>query len=180
MTRFGATASLPGRPDIGLLTMNDTARCIVSAVRVPVIADADNGYGNAINVIRTVRAGVAAVHLEDQPAPKRCGHMDGKEVLPAATMAGKIEAAVRARDNPDFIASRGLATAHSSSGTGSGCRHGVEVSRFGAAWRSLSAVARASGSACRETARRQNGAQGRSSTHTTVLPGRTATKSSPK
>jgi len=110
MTGFGTTASLLGRPDIGLLTMSemtDAARRIVSAVGVPVIADADNGYGNAINVIRTVHAyetaGVAAIHLEDQPAPKRCGHMDGKQVIPAGTMAGKIEAAVEARDDPDFV-----------------------------------------------------------------------------
>ncbi|MGY6021896.1 isocitrate lyase/PEP mutase family protein [Streptomyces spinosirectus] len=110
MTGFGTTASLLGRPDIGLLTMSemtDAARRIVSAVGVPVIADADNGYGNAINVIRTVHeyeaAGVAAIHLEDQPAPKRCGHMDGKKVIPAGTMAGKIEAAVEARNDPDFV-----------------------------------------------------------------------------
>lgn len=110
MTGFGTTASLLGRPDIGLLTMTemtDAARRIVSAVGVPVIADADNGYGNAINVIRTVHAyeaaGVAAIHLEDQPAPKRCGHMDGKKVIPAGTMAGKIEAAVEARRDPDFV-----------------------------------------------------------------------------
>jgi carboxyvinyl-carboxyphosphonate phosphorylmutase len=110
MTGFGTTASLLGRPDIGLLTMSemtDAARRIVSAVGVPVIADADTGYGNAINVIRTVHeyeaAGVAAIHLEDQPAPKRCGHMDGKSVIPAGTMAGKIEAAVEARDDPDFV-----------------------------------------------------------------------------
>ncbi|MFE7168218.1 oxaloacetate decarboxylase [Streptomyces sp. NPDC057616] len=110
MTGFGTTASLLGRPDIGLLTMTemtDAARRIVSAVGVPVIADADTGYGNAINVIRTVHeyeaAGVAAIHLEDQPAPKRCGHMDGKKVIAAGTMAGKIEAAVEARRDPDFV-----------------------------------------------------------------------------
>ncbi len=110
MTGFGATASLLGRPDIGLLTMTemtDAARRIVSAVGIPVIADADNGYGNAINVVRTVQeyeaAGVAAIHLEDQSIPKRCGHMEGKEVIPESTMAGKIEAAVAARHNPDFL-----------------------------------------------------------------------------
>ncbi|GHH73375.1 isocitrate lyase family enzyme [Streptomyces sulfonofaciens] len=109
MTGFGTAASLLGRPDVGLLTMIEmtgAARRIVSAVDVPVIADADDGYGNAVNVIRTVHeyeaAGVAAIHLEDQVAPKRCGHMDGKEVIPAATMVGKIEAAVAARRNPDF------------------------------------------------------------------------------
>jgi carboxyvinyl-carboxyphosphonate phosphorylmutase len=110
MTGFGTTASLLGRPDVGLLTMSEmtaAARRIVSAVDIPVIADADNGYGNAINVIRTVReyeaAGVAAIHLEDQTSPKRCGHMEGKEVIPAGTMAGKIEAAVEAREDPDFV-----------------------------------------------------------------------------
>jgi carboxyvinyl-carboxyphosphonate phosphorylmutase len=110
MTGFGTTASLLGRPDVNLLTMSEmtaAARRIVSAVDIPVIADADNGYGNAINVIRTVReyeaAGVAAIHLEDQTSPKRCGHMEGKEVIPAGTMAGKIEAAVEAREDPDFV-----------------------------------------------------------------------------
>jgi carboxyvinyl-carboxyphosphonate phosphorylmutase len=110
MTGFGTTASLLGRPDVGLLTMSEmtaAARRIVSAVDIPVIADADNGYGNAINVIRTVReyeaAGVAAIHLEDQTSPKRCGHMEGKEVIPAGTMAGNIEAAVEAREDPDFV-----------------------------------------------------------------------------
>jgi carboxyvinyl-carboxyphosphonate phosphorylmutase len=110
MTGFGTTASLLGRPDVGLLTMSEmtaAARRIVSAVDIPVIADADNGYGNAINVMRTVReyeaAGVAAIHLEDQTSPKRCGHMEGKEVIPAGTMAGKVEAAVAAREDPDFV-----------------------------------------------------------------------------
>jgi 2-methylisocitrate lyase-like PEP mutase family enzyme len=87
--------------------MTAAARRIVSAVDIPVIADADNGYGNAINVMRTVReyeaAGVAAIHLEDQTSPKRCGHVEGKEVIPAGTMAGKVEAAVAAREDPDFV-----------------------------------------------------------------------------
>src|SRR5581483_3767223 len=84
MTGFGASASLLGRPDIGLLSsteMVDQARRVAGAVAVPVIADADTGYGNPINVIRTVRdyekAGVAALHLEDQAMPKRCGHLSG-------------------------------------------------------------------------------------------------------
>jgi carboxyvinyl-carboxyphosphonate phosphorylmutase len=109
MTGFGVTASLIGRPDVGLLSMSemvDAARRIVSAVGVPVIADADTGYGNALNVIRTVReyeaAGVAAIHLEDQSAPKRCGHLAGKQVIPAEEMADKVRAAVAARTNPDF------------------------------------------------------------------------------
>jgi carboxyvinyl-carboxyphosphonate phosphorylmutase len=110
MTGFGTTASLIGRPDVGLLTgaeMVDNARRIVAAVDVPVIADADTGYGNAINVVRTVQAyeqaGVAGVHLEDQVMPKKCGHMSGKAVIGADEMAGKIRAAVTARRDPDFV-----------------------------------------------------------------------------
>ncbi|GHF60763.1 carboxyvinyl-carboxyphosphonate phosphorylmutase [Amycolatopsis bartoniae] len=110
MTGFGVTASLLGRPDVGLLTMTemvDTARRITSAVDVPVLADADTGYGNALNVIRTVqeyeRAGVAGIHLEDQISPKRCGHMTGKQVVPADTAVDKIRAAVAARRDPDFV-----------------------------------------------------------------------------
>jgi 2-methylisocitrate lyase-like PEP mutase family enzyme len=110
MTGFGVTASLIGRPDVGLLTMTEmvqTARRICSAVGVPVIADADTGYGNALNVIRTVReyeaAGVAGIHLEDQVAPKRCGHLDGKQVIPADTMVDRVRAAVAARSNDDFV-----------------------------------------------------------------------------
>jgi carboxyvinyl-carboxyphosphonate phosphorylmutase len=110
MTGFGTTASLAGRPDVGLLTgteMVDNARRIAAAVDVPVIADADTGYGNAINVVRTVQAyeqaGVAGIHLEDQVMPKKCGHMSGKAVIPADEMAGKIRAAVAARRDPDFL-----------------------------------------------------------------------------
>ncbi|MCX6467672.1 MAG: oxaloacetate decarboxylase [Pseudonocardiales bacterium] len=110
MTGFGTTASLIGRPDVGLLTgseMVDNARRIVAAVDVPVIADADTGYGNAINVVRTVQlyeqAGVAGLHLEDQVNPKKCGHMSGKAVIDADEMAGKIRAAVAARRDPDLL-----------------------------------------------------------------------------
>ena len=110
MTGFGSTASLIGRPDVGLLSgaeMIDNARRIVAAVDVPVIADADTGYGNAINVLRTVQlyeqAGVAGIHLEDQVMPKKCGHMSGKVVVPAAEMVGKLRAAVEARRDPDFL-----------------------------------------------------------------------------
>ncbi|GEL19252.1 isocitrate lyase/PEP mutase family protein [Pseudonocardia asaccharolytica] len=110
MTGFGTTASLIGRPDVGLLTateMIDNARRIVAAVDVPVIADADTGYGNAINVVRTVagyeQAGVAGIHLEDQVTPKRCGHLSGKQVIPAGEMVGKIRAAAAARRDPDFV-----------------------------------------------------------------------------
>jgi 2,3-dimethylmalate lyase len=104
MTGFGTAASLLGRPDVGLLgssEMVDNAARIVSAVGVPVIADADTGYGNPINVIRTVheyeRAGVAAIHIEDQVAPKKCGHMEGKQLIPAEEMVAKVRAAVAAR-----------------------------------------------------------------------------------
>jgi 2-methylisocitrate lyase-like PEP mutase family enzyme len=110
MTGFGTTASLIGRPDVGLLTgaeMVDNARRIVSAVDVPVIADADTGYGNALNVLRTVQlyeqAGVAGIQLEDQVAPKKCGHMSGKAVITAEEMVGKIRAAVAARQDPDLV-----------------------------------------------------------------------------
>ena len=110
MTGFGTAASHLGRPDVGLLTMTemvDQARRIAAAVDIPVIADADTGYGNPINVIRTVheyeRCGVAALHMEDQEAPKKCGHIEGKRLIPAADMVAKIEAAVEARTDPDFV-----------------------------------------------------------------------------
>jgi 2-methylisocitrate lyase-like PEP mutase family enzyme len=110
MTGFGSAASRLGRPDIGLMTLSemvDNARRIAHAVDIPVIADADTGYGNPINVIRTVReyesAGVAAIHLEDQVMPKKCGHMEGKHVLPAAEMAAKLSAAVEARRSEEFL-----------------------------------------------------------------------------
>ena len=80
---------------------------VASAVKIPVIADADTGYGNAINVLRTVeefiKAGAAAIHIEDQEAPKRCGHVAGKQVIPLEEAAGKIRAACDARRDPDFV-----------------------------------------------------------------------------
>ena len=110
MTGFGTTASLIGRPDVGLLTgaeMVDNARRIVAAVDLPVIADADTGYGNAINVVRTVQlyeqAGVAGIQLEDQVTPKKCGHMSGKQLIGADEMVGKLRAAVEARRDPDLL-----------------------------------------------------------------------------
>jgi 2,3-dimethylmalate lyase len=110
MTGFGTTASLLGRPDVGLLgqaEMVDNARRMASVVDVPLIADADTGYGNPINVIRTVReyeqAGVAGLHLEDQVMPKKCGHLAGKEVVPLEEMVAKIRAAVDARTDPDLV-----------------------------------------------------------------------------
>jgi 2-methylisocitrate lyase-like PEP mutase family enzyme len=110
MTGFGTAASMLGRPDVGLLTMPEmvgNARAIARACSLPVIADADTGYGNAINVVRTVQeyeqAGVAAIHIEDQLSPKRCGHMEGKQVVPVDEMVSKIRAAVAARQSPDFV-----------------------------------------------------------------------------
>lgn len=110
LSGFGVSASALGRPDIGLTTMTemvDAARRMVQAVDIPVIADADTGYGNALNVVRTVyeyeRAGVAALQIEDQVAPKRCGHMSGKQVVDAAEAEARIRAAVSARTDPDLI-----------------------------------------------------------------------------
>jgi len=100
----GGYSRANGYPDMGLLTLGENVRFIgrtVEAVKIPVIADADTGYGNALNVIRAVReyekAGVAAFHLEDQVSPKKCGHYDGKEVISRAEMIGKIKAAVDTR-----------------------------------------------------------------------------------
>ena len=105
----GAVARSTGVPDLGLMTMSEVierARQIVSAVKIPVIADADTGYGNALNVVRTVReferTGVAAIHIEDQVTPKRCGHLEGKEVIPLAEMKNKLRAALEGRSDKDF------------------------------------------------------------------------------
>ena len=109
MTGYGVSASRLGLPDMGfagLAEMADHARNMAGAVSVPLIADADTGYGNALTVRRTVAlyeaAGVAALHLEDQQMPKRCGHLAGKAVVPADEFAAKIRAAVEARTDPDF------------------------------------------------------------------------------
>ncbi|MDQ7849448.1 MAG: isocitrate lyase/PEP mutase family protein [Armatimonadota bacterium] len=106
----GAIARSAGLPDLGLLTLSEMVervRQITQAVAVPVIADANTGYGSALNVRRTVRlyedAGVAALHLEDQVTPKRCGHYQGQEVIPAEEMVGKIRAAVEARRDPGLV-----------------------------------------------------------------------------
>lgn len=110
MTGFGTSAALIGRPDVGLLTMTEMAASagrIAACVDIPVIADADTGYGNPLNVIRTVgayeAAGVAGIHIEDQVAPKKCGHMEGKLVIPAEEMVAKVRAAVEARTQPEFV-----------------------------------------------------------------------------
>lgn len=105
----GAVARSMGLPDIGLVTMSEVierAAQVVSAVKIPVIADADTGYGNAINLVRTVRdyerIGAAAIHIEDQITPKRCGHLEGKEVIPLPEMEKKLAAALASRTDPDF------------------------------------------------------------------------------
>lgn len=110
MTGYGQAASHLGKPDVGLLTMTEMvarAANIVEAVSIPVIADADTGFGNAVNVMRTVReyekAGVAAIQLEDQVAPKKCGHMTGRQVVSKEEMVGKIKAAVDARRDEDLV-----------------------------------------------------------------------------
>lgn len=109
MTGAG-TSVAHGYPDFGLLTMTEmvaNAASITRVVDIPLIADADTGYGNELNVIRTVReyerAGVAAIHIEDQVSPKRCGHLDDKEIVPREDWLAKIRAAVATRQDPDFI-----------------------------------------------------------------------------
>ena len=109
MTGFGTSLTRLGMPDVGLLTaseMIDNASRIVDASGLPVVADADTGYGNPINTRRTIRdyekAGVAGVHIEDQVWPKRCGHLAGKRVIPTAEMVAKIKAACDARHDSDF------------------------------------------------------------------------------
>lgn len=104
------TSVCRGYPDIGLLSMEEmvtNARYIAEAVDIPVIVDADNGYGNALNARRTVRAfegaGVAGIHIEDQTWPKRCGHMMGKSLIPKEEMVQKLRAALDARRDPDFV-----------------------------------------------------------------------------
>lgn len=110
MTGAGTSAARIGMPDVGLLTMTemvDNAARICAISDLPLIADADNGYGGPLNVRRTIqlyeRAGVAAVHLEDQVLPKRCGHLAGKQLIPVAEMAAKVKAAVDARVDQDFV-----------------------------------------------------------------------------
>jgi len=111
MTGFGTAASALGQPDVGLLTMSEMVNRAAALAAVvgdlPLISDADTGYGNPINIRRTIReyerAGVAAVHIEDQVWPKKCGHMEGKQVIPMDEMVQKISAAVDARQDPDFV-----------------------------------------------------------------------------
>ncbi len=112
MTGYGTSLGMLGLPDAGYATateMQQNARWIANAVSIPVIADADNGYGNAVNVTRTIReyiqTGAAGVHLEDQVMPKRCGHVAGRMVVPRAEAVGKMRAAAAVRDanDRDFV-----------------------------------------------------------------------------
>ena len=110
MTGAGTSVARFGFPDLGLATMTEmiaNATDIAAAVAIPVIADADTGYGGVLNVGLTVRkyeqAGVAAIHIEDQEFPKRCGHLDNKRVIPAEDMVSKIRAAVEARTDENFL-----------------------------------------------------------------------------
>jgi len=107
---YPATANLLGKPDVSLLSMTEMVeytRRICGAVDIPVFTDGDTGYGNVTNVFRTVkemeRAGAAGMFIEDQVFPKRCGHMEGKQVIPAEEMVAKIKAALDARTDPDFV-----------------------------------------------------------------------------
>ena len=109
-TGFGFAATVLGMPDYGLLTMTETmerVRHVVRAINVPLVADMDTGYGNALNTVRTVREcvalGVAGIILEDQEWPKKCGHFEGKRVIPAEEQAAKIRAAADAREGDDLV-----------------------------------------------------------------------------
>jgi len=110
MTGAGTAGSHLGQPDLGLTTLTEMATHaghLASCLGVPLIADADTGYGNALNAVRTVReyekAGVAGLHMEDQVAPKRCGHLAGKQIIPAREFAEKIRAAAEHRGDPDLV-----------------------------------------------------------------------------
>jgi 2-methylisocitrate lyase-like PEP mutase family enzyme len=107
---FGVSASVLGLPDVGLLTLSemaDAVRRMAARVSIPVVADGDTGHGDLHNVARTVReferAGAAGILLEDQVNPKRCGHFQGKQVIPASEMVLKLRAALDARRDPDFV-----------------------------------------------------------------------------
>jgi 2-methylisocitrate lyase-like PEP mutase family enzyme len=110
MTGYGAAAYRLGYPDVGLMTQTEAlevARAMARSVDIPVIADADTGYGNVVNIRRTVmdfeEAGVAGIQIEDQKWPKRCGHMEGKQLISAEEMCRKIEAAIAAKSDEDFV-----------------------------------------------------------------------------
>jgi 2-methylisocitrate lyase-like PEP mutase family enzyme len=140
MTGYGTSLTILGLPDVGLLTeteMVTNAKNIAKAVNIPVIADADTGFGNAINMIRTVQdyeaAGVAGIHIEDQIAPKRCGHLAGKSIIPIEEAVGKVKAAVDAKKDKDFIIiARTDAIAAVGGGFEEALTRGKEFARVGA------------------------------------------------
>lgn len=110
MTGAGTAATTAGLPDFGLVTMTEmvgNAGRMAACVEVPLIADADTGFGNELSVFRAVREyerhGVAAIHMEDQEFPKRCGHLDGKTLVPVEEFTAKVRAACAARRDPDFV-----------------------------------------------------------------------------
>src|SRR5919108_777847 len=110
MTGAGTALTRLGKPDLGFATLSEmvaNAGAMASTVSIPLIADADTGYGGTLNVYRTVqeyeRVGAAALHIEDQVFPKRCGHLDGKQVVPIEEMVIKLHAAVEARTDEDFV-----------------------------------------------------------------------------
>lgn len=140
MSGYSTSLSILGLPDVGLITeveMVNNARNISRSVSIPVIADADTGFGNAINVIRTVKdyesAGVAGIHIEDQVSPKRCGHLAGKMIIPIEEAVGKVRAAVAAKTDPDFfIIARTDAIAAVGGGFEEAVKRGKEFARVGA------------------------------------------------
>ena len=128
MTGGGTSVAQLGYPDLGLATMSEMVRAaslMAGSVSVPLIADADTGYGGVLNIQRTVReyerAGVAALHLEDQVSPKRCGHLDQKQVIATGDMVQKVRAAVDARTDDDFVI---IVRTGRAGGDGLGGRHG--------------------------------------------------------
>ena len=136
---YDVSLTLMGLPDLGFITQPDmvaNARYVARSVSLPVVVDADTGYGNAINVMRTVEdfeaAGVAAIHIEDQVSPKRCGHVAGKMVIPLEEAAGKVKAALDARKDRDFfIMARTDAVAAMGGGLDEAIRRGKEYARIG-------------------------------------------------
>jgi 2-methylisocitrate lyase-like PEP mutase family enzyme len=136
---YDVSLALLGLPDVGLITETEmvaTARNVARAVDIPVIVDADTGYGNAINVVRAVQnfeaAAVACIHIEDQVSPKRCGHVAGKSIIPLDEAVGKLKAALDARTDPDFlIMARTDAVAATGGGLDEAIRRGKAFARIG-------------------------------------------------
>lgn len=136
---YDVSLTLLGWPDLGFITeteMLNNARHIARAVKLPVMVDADTGYGNALNVVRTVQdfeaAGVAAIHIEDQVSPKRCGHVAGKEIISLEEACGKLRAALDARQDKDFvIMARTDAVAAAGGGLDEAIRRGKAYAKIG-------------------------------------------------